>query len=86
MRQPVSFSMQDGSTTPSSGRILNNIHNHKPLSIRDMPDAGGMMMSGSSNNVPGRKLKKATSKDEDLMASLEMMESLAADLPINNSG
>jgi len=32
------------------------------------------------------KLKKATSKDEDLMASLEMMESLAADLVPNTHG
>merc|ERR1712223_1794830 len=42
---------------------------------------GGMGMGMPSS---GRKLKKATSKDEDLMASLEMMESLAADLPMNN--
>lgn len=31
------------------------------------------------------RLKKAPSRDDDLMASLEMMESLAADLPLNVS-
>ena len=45
-----------------------------------MPDGPSAMMAPPS----GRRLKKATSKDEDLMASLEMMESLAADLPMNN--
>jgi hypothetical protein len=35
---------------------------------------------------PSRPLVKATSKDDDLMASLEMMNSLAADLPQNGGG
>ena len=70
-------------------------HHHHPVVShggsanphQDVPDQGqgqGSRNGGGRKFTPLKPLVKATSKDEDLMASLEMMESLAADLPPNN--
>ena len=76
--------------------IANNGHHYHPnhRSKLDVPDSGSSSSSSSASKTkvlqskfPSSKpLIKAKSRDDDLMASLEMMESLAADLPQNGNG
>ena len=76
--------------------IANNGHHYHPnhRSKLDVPDNGSSSSSSSASKTkvlqskfPSSKpLIKAKSRDDDLMASLEMMESLAADLPQNGNG
>ena len=67
---------------PTVLTIANNGHHYHPHHGKlDVPDSS----SKHSSKYSSKPLIKAKSRDDDLMASLEMMESLAADLPQNGN-
>lgn len=79
-----------GSSTPKRTHSFSSFSQLSTNSLPDIKELHPAVLSIASNgthrhyhDVPDSKtsrLKKAPSKDDDLMASLEMMESLAADL------
>ena len=67
--------------------IANNGHHYHPHHSKlDVPDSSNSSSSAVKVKLGSKPLIKAKSRDDDLMASLEMMESLAADLPQNGNG